>query len=136
VNDPLDRVLVCVLNRRRDFEQVRDGRWYRIPQAEMMDGVHAEILAFFFSRTFGDLNGAIHCYAAVTGVELAYREWLLPGETAHPHATSIYYRVALGPLQRKHPPVANLEKRPIAFIRTTWERFAPARAVSDLYLHR
>jgi hypothetical protein len=30
----------------------------------------------------------------------------------------------------------NVEKRPVAFIKTTWERFAPARAVSDLYLHR
>jgi hypothetical protein len=136
VNDPLDRILVCVLNRRRDFEQVRDGRWYRIPQAEMSDGVHAEFLAFFFSRAFGDLNGAIHCYAAVTGVELAYRDWLLPDEAAHPRADSVYYRVGLGPLQRKHPPVANVEKRPIAFIRTTWERFETARVVGDLYLNR
>ena len=29
-----------------------------------------------------------------------------------------------------------VEKRPIAFIRTTWERFEVARTVSDLYLHR
>lgn len=136
MNDPLDRVLVCVINRRRDFEQVRDGRWYRIPQAEMPLGVDANVLAFFFSRAFGDLNGAIHCYAAVTGVELAYREWLLSDEEAHPRADAVYYRVGLGPLQRKHPPVMNIEKRPIAFIRTTWERFVPARTVSSLYLHR
>ena len=136
MNDPLDRVLVCVLNRRRDFEQVRDGRWYRILRAEMPDGVHAEILAFFFSRAFGDLNGAIHCYAAVTGIELAYRDWLLPDEAGHPRADAEYYRVATGPLQRKHPPIANVEKRPIAFIRTTWQRFEIARAVGDLYLNR
>lgn len=136
MNDPLDRVLVCVLNRRRDFEQLRDSAWYRIPQVEMVDGIHAEILAFFFSRAFGDLNGAIHCYAAVTGIELVYRDWLLPAEAGHPRANAVYYRVALGPLQRKNPPVSNLEKRPIAFIRTTWERFEPARAVADLYLHR
>ncbi len=136
MNDPLDRVLVCVINRKRDFEQLRDGRWYRIPQSEMSTGVHAEFLAFFFSRAFGDLNGAVHCYARIAGIELAYREWLLPGETDHPRADNVYYRIALGPLHRKHPPVANPEKRHIAFIRTTWERFAPARTVSDLYIHR
>jgi hypothetical protein len=136
VNDPLDRVLVCVVNRKRDFEQLRDGRWYRIPQSEMPTGIHAEMLAFFFSRAFGHLNGAVHSYARIAGVELAYREWLLPGEADHPRAASVYYRIALGPLQRKHPPVANPDKRPIAFISTTWERFAPARAVSDLYMHR
>jgi hypothetical protein len=136
VIDPLDRVLVCVVNRRRDFDGLRDGRWYRIPQARMPGGVHAEVLAFFFSRAFGALNGAIHCYARIAGIELAYRDWLLPDEAAHQRAADMYFRISVGPLQRKHPPVTNQEKRPVAFIHTTWERFAFAREITDLYLSR
>lgn len=136
MTDPLDRVLVCVVNRRRDFDGLRDGRWYRIPHAAMPTGVEAEYLAFFFSRAFGPLNGAVHCFAPVAGVELTRREWLLPDESTHARAAQIYFRVALGPLQRKHPPVANPAKRPVSFIRTDWQHFAAARAIDDLYLRR
>ncbi len=134
MNYPEDRVLVCVVNRKRDFERLRDDHWYRIPHSKMPDGVQAEILAFFFSRAFAELNGAIHTYARITGTELAYRQWLLPAESAHTRAGEVYYRVAVAALERKHPPIANPGRRTLAFIRTTWERFAVARSLDDLYM--
>lgn len=132
MNQPDDRVLVCVINRKRDFDRLRDARWYRIPHAQMPTGVDAEILAFFLSRAFGELNGAVHAYARITGVELVYRKWLLPDEAAHARADGVYYRVAIGALERKHPPVLNTVGRRVAFIRTTWERFSVARTLADL----
>ena len=134
MNHPADRVLVCVVNRKRDFDRLREEHWYRIPQRQMPDGINAEVLAFFFSRVFGELNGAVHTFARVTGVELAYRHWLLPSETEHVRAEDTYYRVSLASLERKHPPVVNDRHRSVAFIRTTWERFLAARSVHDLYL--
>lgn len=129
---PHDRVLICVINRQRDFDRLRTEHWYRIPQTQMLTGVHADILAFFTSRAFGHLNGAVHFYAPITGIELSYRRWLLPDETAHARADERYYRVAVGPLQRKNPPLANTDQRTVAFIHTTWARFDSARALKDL----
>lgn len=132
--DPDECVLVCVINRKRDFARLRDERWYRIPAGQFPEGIEAAYLAFFFSRAFGALNGAVHCYARVTGIELSYRSWVLPDEPDHPRAQAVYYRVALGPVTRKHPPVSNPAKHRISFIRTRWDSFQAARTVDDLYL--
>lgn len=128
-----DRVLVGVINRKRDLDIVHKERWYRIPQARMTRGIQAEYLAFFLSRAFGDQNGTIAYYARVTGLELSYRRFLLPKEPNHPRADEVYYRISLGDILEKSPPITNPTKRGIAFIYTTWDRFIHASAISDLY---
>lgn len=130
---PEDSVLVGVVNRKRDFVYVRDQHWYRIPQKRMPRGITAEYLAFFFSGSFGERNGAIHYFAEVRGFELARRSDLLPKEAEHARADELYYRIALGSLQHKEPPVVNETKRSITFIYTTWDRFVHARKIADLY---
>ena len=130
---PEDSVLVGVINRRRDLVYARDQHWYRIPQERMPRGVTCDYVAFFLSRAFGEGYGAIHFYGERKGLELRYRRDLLPNEPDHARADAVYYRVALGDIQRKEPPIVNDTKRTISFIYTTWDRFVHARAIADLY---
>ncbi len=130
---PDDRVLIGVVNRKRDLEILRRERWYRIPQQKMPHGVYTEYLGFFLSRSFQDLNGAVHYYARRRGVELVYRKDLLPKETNHKRANEVYYKVQLGELTGKVPPITNTSKRTISFIYTTWDRFIHAQTIKDLY---
>jgi hypothetical protein len=131
---PEDRVLVGVIRAQRDLRLARDDAWYRIPVLHWPRDVDTEIVAFFLSRAFGPLNGGIRYYAEMRGLELAYRRDLLPGETDHRRADEVYYRVALGPLIEKQPPILNPGRRRFAFITCTWERFASAQVIQDLYL--
>jgi hypothetical protein len=130
---PEDRVLVAVINRQRDLAYAREAHWYRIPQARMPRGVHAEYIAFFLSRAFKEQNGAIRYYAERRGLELAYRRDLLPNEAGHKRAGDVYYKVSLGDLIPKDPPITNTSKRAISFIYTTWDRFIEAETIRDLY---
>lgn len=130
---PEDRVLVGVINRKRDFDRALNEHWYRIPQDNAPKGVHVDYIAFFFSRSFKALNGGIHYYARRTGVELARRRELLPEEANHPRADRIYYKLQLGEICRKEPPVLNPTHRRVSFIYTTWDRFVEAKVLADLY---
>lgn len=130
---PEDRVLVGVINRKRDFDMAQTQHWYRVPQGQAAQGIYAEYIALFFSRAFGELNGAIHYYARRTGLELARRRDLLPDELAHPRADALYHKLQFGELRRKDPPIVNGDRRVVTFIHTTWDRFSQARDLSDLY---
>lgn len=133
MDDPDDRVLVGVVNRKRDLDHLTSGRWYRIPVEQMPDGIQAEVMGFYLSRSLGDLGGAVRYYAPVQGVELAYRRWLLPNEADHPRADGIYYRVALGEICERIPPITNPSRYRVHFIRTTWGRFQQAATLHELY---
>ena len=130
---PEDRVLVGVINRKRDFEMARYQHWYRVPEGRVPRGIHAEYVAFFLSRAFGELNGGIHYYARRTGIELARRRDLLPGEPNHPRANAVYHKLQFGELRPKDPPILNETRRAVSFILTTWDRFSSAHTLADLY---
>lgn len=130
---PEDRVLVGVINRKADLQIAQEQQWYRIPQNRLPRGIHAEYIAFFLSRAFKEQNGGIHYFAERTGVELAYRKDLLPDERDHANAQEVYYKVQLGELQVKTPPIQNPTKRTITFVHTTWDRFVRATEIKDLY---
>jgi len=131
---PEDRVLIGVINRKRDLNHLLNDRWYRIPQERMSLGIHTEYVAFFLSgKPFKLMSGSISYYGRLQGVELHSRRDLLPEEPNHKRAANLYYRLALGQIKRKQVPIINTTKRPIAFIYTTWDRFISARTISDLY---
>lgn len=131
---PEDTVIVGVINRKKDLKTLLSKRWYRIPQKQMPRGVHAKYLAFFLSgRSFKEHSGSVPYYAPVTGLELVYRRDLFPDEMQHPRADEVYYKVALGEVIEKQPPVQNSSRRVITFIYTTWDRFVSARTIDDLY---
>jgi hypothetical protein len=131
--EPEDRVLVCVVNRKRDLRHLLDERWYRVPVEQMPDGIQAEILAFYVSKSIEFSAGAVRYYAVVRGVELTYRRWLLPEESTHPRADNVYYRVALAEIIPKNPPVFNPLSYRIHFIRTTWTCFSNSTNIQDFY---
>jgi hypothetical protein len=131
---PEDRVLIAVINRKRDLVHARDDHWYRIPVHQMPHGVSTEYIAFFVSgRLLKHQSSGVHYYARVNGIELRYRYELLPDEVQHPRAGEVYYRLAIGNLLPKTPPIHNPERRSISFIYTTWDRLQAASVISDLY---
>lgn len=131
---PEDTVIVGVINRKKDLQRLLKARWYRIPQKQMPRGIHADYLAFFLSgRSFKERSGSVQYYAPVKGLELVYRRDLFPDEAQHPRANEVYYKVALGDVIEKQPPVHNTSRRVITFIYTTWDRFVSARTIDDLY---
>lgn len=130
-----DRVLVGVMNKPRDFQLARDEGWYRIPQAHAPESTtDAAILAFYFTTAFSDEKWAIHWYAEVRGHELVRRCDLLPDEASHPRAGDRYYKLQIGPLIRRDPPIPSLRWRRVTFIESTWDRFTAAEEINDLYV--
>ncbi len=130
-----DRVLVGIMNRKRDFAIARDEGWYRIPEKHAPEcTTDAAVLAFYFTTRFSKEKWAIHWYAEVRGYELVQRRDLFPDATGHPRADERYYKVQLGPLLRREPAIPSLRWRRITFIESTWDRFAAAEDVNDLYV--
>jgi hypothetical protein len=130
---PEDRVLVAVMNRLQDFETARDQGWYRLPERRAGQGAFFEYVAFYFTAAFDAGKWAIHYYARNLGHELATRRELLPNESDHPRAGELYYKLQLGPLLQREPPIMSLRWRRITFIYTTWDRFQAAEEINDLY---
>jgi hypothetical protein len=131
---PEDRVLVAIIKSPADLALARDEGWYRIPQKRAPKGVHAEYLAFYLGRQFGDQKWAIHYYARKEGHELVRRRDLFPDEPDHPRADELYFKIQLGPLQQLSRPILSLRWRRITFIHTTWDRFVDASEINDLFV--
>jgi len=130
-----DRVLVGVMTDPDDFELARDEGWYRIPVRHAPScAVDAAVLAFYFTAAFGDEKWAVHWYAEVRGHELVLRRDLFPDQLDHPRSDAQYYKLQIGPLIKREPPIPSLRWRRITFIATTWDRFSAAEEVNDLYL--
>src|SRR5579859_2005914 len=128
-----DRVLVGVINRKKDLKRTLDERWYRIPRDRAPRSIDAEYIAFYLSTGLKEKNGGIHYYARRTGYELVRRRDLLPNEPNHPRANELYFKLELGEVQEKIPPILNPSGRAISFLYTTWDRFVKARTIADLY---
>lgn len=130
---PEDRVLVGVVNRKRDLRAALEDHWYRVPVDRFQRPFDFEVMGLFLARAFGERNGGVHYYARVLGVELARRRDLLPDESDHPRADRLYLKIALGQLAEKTPPIMNRRGRRLSFILTTWDRFQAADSITDLY---
>jgi hypothetical protein len=128
-----DRVLVAVMNRPKDLEVARDQGWYRVPEKHASRGVFFEYVAFYFTAAFGEQGWAVHYYARRLGHELVTRRELLPDEPDHPRAGAQYFKLQLGPLQKREPPIVSQRWRRVTFIYTTWDRFETAQEINDLY---
>ncbi len=127
------RVLVAVMNDRRDFEIARDKGWYRIPLKRAPRRVGADYLAFYQTKAFGNEKWAINYYAPTRRYRLVTRAELLPEEADHPRAAEQYYKIEIGPLQRLPRPIPSKRLRRITFIPTTLERLLQAEEINDLW---
>lgn len=131
---PDDRVLVAIMNNKKDWQRVQDEHWYRVPVKYAPPGSpHFDWIAFYFTRVFQDNKWAIHFYAPILGHELLTRRDLIPSEPDHKRAGNWYYKLALGPLYHKLPPIPSETWRRITFIVTTGDRFEAAQEIQDLY---
>jgi hypothetical protein len=131
---PDDRILVAVMNNPTDWQRVQSEGWYRLPARHAPEGTpHFDWLAFYFTSAFGSDKWAIHYYAHVEGHELLTRRDLIPSEPHHQRAGEWYYKLVLGPLQHKLPPIVADAWRRITFIVTTGDRFETAQEIKDLY---
>ena len=114
---PSDRVLVAIMNNRRDFDIARDAGWYRIPTKYSPQSVsETAVLAFYFTRVFGDEKWGVSWYAPIRGHELVRRCDLLPDEVNHPRADAACYKLQLGPVVQLELPIYSLRWRRITFI--------------------
>ncbi len=132
--NPDDTVLIALVNHPRDWELIRHEHWYRMPTRHAPRYfASAQYLAFYFARSFGESKWTIPHYATVRGHELVRRRDLLPAEPNHPRADELYYQLQLGPLQRREPPIVSKRGRRLLFLWTTWEKFARAQEINDLF---
>ena len=132
--NPDDVVLVVLVNSLRDWERVTRERWYRIPVKHapgLFEG--AQYLAFYWASAFRENKWQISQYAPVRGHELVRRRDLIPEETDHPRADELYYKLQLGPLETRQPPITSKRGRRILFLWTTWEKFSAAQELNDLF---
>jgi hypothetical protein len=127
------RVLVAVLNSRRDLELAREEGWYRIPLKRAPTRVGADYLAFYQTGVFGEERWAVNYYAPVRRYRIVSRRSLLPGEPNHPRADDLYYRIEIGSLRRLPRPIPSRRLRRITFIPTTLERLFGAEEINDLW---
>jgi hypothetical protein len=131
---PDDRVLVAIMNSQHDWTLVQDEGWYRLPTKHAPpDAPYFEWLAFYFTKVFKDDKWAIHYYAPIEGHELVTRRDLIPSEPDHPRAGQWYYKLQLGPLEYKLPPVVANRWRRVTFIVTSGDRFMEAFEINDLF---
>lgn len=130
-------VLVAILNDRDDFVAARDQHWYRIPVNSQEKWLSKrwppEYVAFYQTNEFGPEAHAVHWYAKVRGFSNLARRELFPDEPPNAKNNKRYYRLDLEPLRRLLSPIVSRTARKIVFIRTTWEKFAKASEINDLF---
>jgi hypothetical protein len=132
---PDDRILVAIMNNRRDWALVENEGWYRVPVKHAPPGApDFDWLAFYFTKAFKDDRWAIHYYAPVEGHELVTRRDLIPSEPDHPRAGNWYYALQVGPLEHKLPPIVSSRWRRVTFIVTSGDRFMEALEINDLFV--
>ncbi len=129
-----DRILVAIMNNLQDWDIVQSEHWYRVPVKKApADVPYIDWVAFYFGAKFASDRWAIHYYAPVEGHELTSRQALFPNQANHPRAGNWYYKIMLGPLYHKLPPIVSRTWRRITFILTTGDRFEQATEIHDLY---
>jgi hypothetical protein len=128
------RVLVVLVNNLRDWETVRTQGWYRIPLKRAPRQIGADLLAFYFTKVFGDMAWTVRYVAPVLRFDLARRRDLIPGEPDHLRADEWYYQVVLGSLEPLPRPVHSRRLRRLTFLPTTLGRLLSAEEINDLWM--
>lgn len=130
-------LLVAILNEPRDFHFARDEQWYRIPVASVERFLRGRWpprrLAFYQTKIFAEERYSVRYYADVLDVRRATRQELFPNEPAGEKSDRHYYRLELAPLQLRPDPIFSRRARRITFIPSTWDKFAAALEINDLY---
>jgi hypothetical protein len=78
-------------------------------------------------------SGPLRYYAPIQGHELVVRRDLIPSEPDHHRAGQWYYKLQLGPLEHRLPPIVSHRWRRVTFIVTSGDRFMNALEINDLF---
>lgn len=130
---PERRVLVALMNNRRDFAIARDEHWYRIPVKSAPRGIDSKYIAFYQTAAFKDEKWSIRYRAEVKKRETVRRVELLPDEPNHPRAQEEYIQFHLHDLEELQRPILSHRGRRIVFIPTTLTKFNNAVEINDLF---
>ena len=126
-------MLVAVMPSPKDFEIARLLGWYRIPMRMAPKIVDVDFLAFYQTNAFGSgRRWMIETFAEVKGHELTTRRELLRDEPDHPRASEEYYKIQIGPLQKRPLPLPAEKWRRITFFYTLGHLFNQAKTINDL----
>lgn len=131
--DPEERVLVVIMNNRRDWGIVRAAGWYRIPLRHAPGPLQTKFIAFYQTRVFRTERWTVSYFAPVLSCQVVKRKDLFPDEPWHPRAEDEYYRLDLGPLARLPQPIISQRLRRVTFIPTTLSKLLNAREINDLF---
>lgn len=130
---PERRVLVALMNNRRDFAIARDQHWYRIPVKSAPRNIDSKYIAFYQTAAFGKEKWSIRYRAEVAKMETVSRVDLLPDEPNHPRAQQKYFQFHLHELEELDQPIISRHGRRIVFIPTTLSKFNLATEINDLF---
>lgn len=132
-----DKMLVAIMNNKRDFKIARDKHWYRIPVSSaekfLSKSWPPEWLAFYQTKVFGENAYAINYYTRILDIQKANRSQLFPDLPSDKKKDRIYYQLFLEPLTQLPKPIYSRRWRRITFIPTIWKKFINAVEINDLY---
>ena len=131
-------VLIAILNNWADLEIARDQHWYRMPidqvaRLKQRKCWQPKWLAFYQTKVFDDEAHTVRCYAEVTAIREVYRWELFPTEPRNIKSEKRYCKLEIAPLEQLTKPIISKQFRRITFIPTTWEKFATAEEIDDLW---
>ncbi len=132
-DDKRGEVLVALMNNQSDMRILSEKKWYRIPKDTAPKQWPPKWLAFYQTRIFDDQAYSVNYFGCVTEIREATRQELLPDERDHPHWNRIYYQLLLEKVEPLPAPIPSRRWRRITFIPTTWQKFANAAEINDLY---
>ncbi|MBK9273059.1 MAG: DUF559 domain-containing protein [Flavobacteriales bacterium] len=132
---PANTALVAIVPSKRDWNLVREQRWYRIPKrtapAMVKDGSITH-LAFYFPSEFGEERYSIRWYAKVEGITLRKRKELLD-EPQHRNAEQDYYVLAVAELRMLPNPIHSRKPRRLLFVPTTVAKLLTAPEINFIF---
>ncbi len=130
-------VLAAIVNNPRDFAITRDHHWYRIPVSSAQKWLDncwpPRWLALYQTKVFGREAYAINYFAQVRDIRRVSRWQLFPDQPRDAASGKQYYQLVLDRLENLPAPIFSRRLRRIVFIPTTWEKFANALEINDLF---
>lgn len=133
------KVLVAIVNQKRDWQLLREKAWYRIPVSSverwLQDCWPPTWLAFYQTKVFGNEAYAVNYYGRVLRIQETTRLELLPEDTPKNHlkANRAYFKLSIDHLRPLPQPIFSRRLRRIVFIPTTIEKFRHAVEINDLW---
>ncbi len=126
-------LLVAIINALNDFEILKTQGWYRVPVDTAPKRWPPQWIAFYQTKVFGNEAHAVRYYGRVARINRAPRHVLFPDEPENPKSSRLYYQVHLKSLEQRYQPIPSRRLRRIVFIPTTWDKFAEAEEINDLF---